>query len=284
MTCSAAGLTHTTFGGVFTASSLPVSVATTRVTSRRTASPTSTATNTFAYAHDSRSGIRRSDLGREGGHHDQIAQHVDRPVRRHRLDHLAAAGKTERAHLSPSPPIDGDADRADRLLLAAAAGPGNAGDGDADIHAGALANARRHRERDRLAHRAVLGDQRFGHVEQLDLRAIAVGHDAALDVVGAAGNVRHARRREAARAGLGKRDPPAARAQQLADHGFEHRAVGADQIRAERLRQLRHRRVRDAAAAERGIGGLRHQVQLDLPEARENRRLDRAASDSSHCE
>ena len=47
VTCKAEGFTHTTFGGVFTASSLPVSTLMTRVTSRRTASPTSTATNTL---------------------------------------------------------------------------------------------------------------------------------------------------------------------------------------------------------------------------------------------
>ena len=103
----------------------------------------------------------------------------------------------------------------------AAARPGDAGDGDADVDAGALANAGGHRERDRLAHRAVLRDQRLRHVEQLDLRAIAVRDDAAFDVLGAAGNVRDARRRQAAGARLGQRHPPAARAQQIADHGFE---------------------------------------------------------------
>ena len=139
------GLTHTTFGGVFAASSLPVSALTTRVTSRRTASPTSTATNTLHLATFEQDSARSMSIAQFA----DIALTISRPPGKRNVrtcDALAA--------------VDGDAHRADRLLLGAAAGPGNAGDADADVDAGALANACGHRQRDRLADRAVLRDQR----------------------------------------------------------------------------------------------------------------------------
>ena len=96
VTCSAAGLTHTTRGGVFAASSLMVNALIARAASRRTASPTSIATNTRARDGEL---IRLTASDRGASTIEQIAaQHIDRPVRGHRLDDFTAAGEPERAH------------------------------------------------------------------------------------------------------------------------------------------------------------------------------------------
>src|SRR5688572_22013041 len=147
VTWSAAGFTHTTFGGVFAASSLICSALTTRAASRRTASPTSTATNTRTLVLD-----------------QKPPQHVDRPVRRHGLHDVASARKAERTD-DGGQAVDGNAYGADRFLFGAAAWTGNARDGDADVDAGALADPRGHSLRDRLAHSAVFPDQRLRHIQ-----------------------------------------------------------------------------------------------------------------------
>src|SRR5688572_6443175 len=221
VTWSAAGLTQTTFGGVFAASSFICSALTTRAASRRTASPMSTATNT-----------RMLTLGQVP------AQHVNGPVRRHPLHNVAPTGESKRPHGGASFAVDGNAHGADRFLLGAAARTGDTSDTHTDVDLSALPNADGHRVRDGFADRAVLLDQRLWHIEQFDLRTVAVRHDAALEVLGAAGNVSEPRSGEPSGARFSERDPPAARLQQLAHYGLEALAISADNILAEGSGQL----------------------------------------------
>src|SRR5687768_6574991 len=221
VTWSAAGLTQTTFGGVFAASSFICSVLTTRAASRRTASPMSTATNT-----------RTLTLGQVP------AQHIDGPVRRHTLHNVSTTGESKRPHGGASFAVDSDAHGADRFLLGAAARTGNTGDAYTHVDLSAPANAGGHGLGNGFADRTVLSDQRVGHIEQFDLGAVAVSHDASLDVLGATGNVGEPRRGQPAGARFSERDPPAACLQQLAHHRFKALAISTDDILAERGGQL----------------------------------------------
>src|SRR5690606_18901589 len=80
----------------------------------------------------------------------------------------------------------------------------------------------------------------FWDAHPLGLRAIAVGDHASLDIVGTAWHVGEARRRQAARARLGQRNPPPAFAEHGADDLFDGFAIGADQVVPEDRLQLVH--------------------------------------------
>ena len=90
----------------------------------------------------------------------------------------------------------------------------------------------------RLADRAMRGDERRRHAEQIGLRLIAVDDNAAIDVVGAARHLGQPRHHEASGARLGCRNPESAAAQQLPHHLLHRLALRAEQIAAERRADL----------------------------------------------
>ena len=112
--------------------------------------------------------------------------------------------------------------------------------------------------------------------------SVAVADDAALDVVGAARHVGQPRRQQSAGARLGDRNRQRVLAQQIADDGLQRTTVGAVDRRAEHVLQLQDSRVQRGVGAS-AVRRLRGQVQLDLPEDRENRRADRHAPATSTC-
>ena len=115
-----------------------------------------------------------------------------------------------RASTSPSAVAHADADVADRLRPRSRRRAGDAGDADAESGSEALDRARGHRLGDLRRDGAVSVDQLRRHAEQLDLRLVRVGDDAAGDVGGGAGEVGQPRRQLAPGAGLRQRDPVAA--------------------------------------------------------------------------
>ena len=154
-------------------------------------------------------------------------------------------------------------------------GPGDARDADADVRSGARADALRHRRATGSLTAPCSAISGSGTPSQLGLRAVAVAHDAAVDVVGAAGHVGQPRRQQPAGARLGDGDRQLALAQQVADDRFERPAVGAVDGAAEHVCELAAPRRRAPRRRRARLGASRGQVQLDLAEHRENRRADR---------
>ena len=95
-------------------------------------------------------------------------------------------------------PLPADPDRADGFVRRAAAGAGDAGHGDGDAGAGMDQRAGHHLDHGFAAHRAVRFERARVDAEQRLLGFVAVGDDAAVEPVGAAGDI-----------GDGLRDPAA---------------------------------------------------------------------------
>ncbi len=85
-------------------------------------------------------------------------------------------------------PAGGEINQPDRLLFCVAIGAGDAGDGNGKACARMGERAARHGPGHVLAHRAVALDQPEGHAEHLALGAVRIGHEAALEDVGRAGD------------------------------------------------------------------------------------------------
>ena len=139
---------------------------------------------------------------------------------------------------------------------------------------GTRLRALRHRRGHRLAHGTVLREHAGLDAQQVDLRLVAVGDDAALDVVGRTGDVGQARRGQPARARLRERDPGRTRAEQITHHDLERRAVGAERVRPERRAHVVDGRLQHAVRRV-GVGGARVELEFDQAEGREDRGDDR---------
>ncbi len=163
-------------------------------------------------------------------------------------------------------------DGADRLLSGPAVGPGDSRDGHADVRAQPLPDALSHRLRHGLAHGAVCRDEGRGHAQLLNLDVIRVRDDAALNPGRAAGHVSEPAQQSAARAGLGRGNPPSARLQSGADDGFERSAVSAEDGTSNRGLETSDR-VLERPRQRAGVRPGRRYVKFDLTGCRQNRGL-----------
>ena len=131
----------------------------------------------------------------------------------------------------------------------------------------------RHRLCDRLADRAVRGNQIRWHAQQVGLGLVAVARRRQLHVRRAAGHVGQPRGQQPARARLrgGHRVP--ALAQERPDHGFHRSFVVGIDVFAEHLHQRAHGLVQPGRSCRR-LGAAEAQVEVDAARGRQRGRRD----------